>query len=343
MVCPKARTRECYSFYKVWLSQFAIVLTPHVQAQALNPRAVIDLTSIVSQNVARSPSTVEMASENAGRWAVGVRFSNKERVILTGLIGKDEVSQLSGTFDRIAVDGQGKILLREIAPPGASWETSVVEWDPSKKDVIRLAVSAGQPELFVSAGRVFFWAASKILDQRGQTIRPTGTSLSLEWTSSDPNDAVTQSRQIVGLPGDRLAIIGSRTERISLYGFDGRLQSSSRADLSSAYASLGIDDKSHPLEFERIETGRTRITWITSSPEGYILMRLTEVPVHEPSPVAAFDPVDGRSIKVLRLNRPTSPRRRSQGNPNGYIMPDLGTYGSMLFVVDSRAGVASLY
>lgn len=320
---------------------FSFVVT--AQVQSLQPKKVVDLLAAVDKTFGSRDGRIESVAENAGRWAVRWTFSDNQQAILSSPIDREDYAYLYGQYDWIVIDGGGLVILREKGEtPG---QTVVLEWNPVLKHSWRRTVPYEWALPVISDKTPLWQTEAGLFDTRTNQLRTDRKKAADTAIRNikDPNVQVNQLVDTVGLPGGRVATFGVSTERITVYGPDGRVESTAIADFAAAYSALGIDYTKHLSEFERIESGKVRAGWVTVSPEGWLLIRLGEVPVDGPAIIAAFDPMKGALVKVLKLELPTSALRRNQWNPRGFISPTFGAYGDRLLIADGLAGVIAIY
>lgn len=315
------------------------------EVETIRPSRVIDLFEVSRKSLGRSDFKVEMVAQNAGRWAVALRFTDKTFGVFTGLNRGEARSFLPGRFSAMVIDGKGRVILSESVTP--SERTYVTEWDPVSGAVVR-GVIPHSSAIPVLMDRTCAWKTTDgLFEPATRTIRqrrvpngqpPAGLEI------KNPDLAIRQSTRTVGLPGNRYAVFGSRTERIVVHDSEGGVTSSAKADLNAAYDMLGIDHTVHPSEFERVETGSIRFSWAIVTREGWISVRISHTNVNGPAVLAAFDPSTGRLQRITKVELPSgNTRRRSKWNPEGFIWASLGTYGDGLAVVDDEEGLLALY
>ena len=207
--------------------------------------------------------------------------------IVTGDSRGQRVAMQIGAFDRIAMDRNHAIYLRHAASSGEP--TSVSKWKADTDELETQTILEPNAEPIVSDG-ILHW-------------KPHGSSNRHHRKLAQGEQALTipERRLVLGLPGQRYMVFGTRTEEIMVFDVDGTLVATARADLDAAYATLGLE-----VPKPDVESGRSRVVSAASSRHGLLYVQLSETPVTRPTPVAVFDPTDGRLLRVLNAVHPTA-------------------------------------
>jgi len=298
-----------------------------VQAQNVSPTRVINLQDVIP-GVGATWRIADVTQSN-GHWAVLLRPVQRHSgsAIVTGDSQEQRVSLQIGAFDRIIMDREHLIYLRHASTRLQTTEFS--RWKADSDGFETRTVAEAFAEPVVSEGLVQ-WKTDRVrVDAQGNRRSPAGP------TSEKSELSIPERRIVLGLPERRYMVFGSRTEEIMIFDEAGTVVGTARADLDSAYASLGLR-----VSKPDVQSGKSRVVWAASSRDGLLFVHLSETPITRPTPIAVFNPTDGRLIRVISAVHPTAEGGPAADDQNPVGLAYLGAIDDQLIVVYSKGYVA---
>ena len=281
-------------------------------------------------------------SISANRWVALLSFRKGETnsILVSGdLAGADaSVRRLEYRPTRAILDGQNRIYLQG-DQRGRQRERAVFELEErgGRRELAQIPDDMVTP--LRSGGEVLWSGAEGIWREqssRGLKIKrppPTNGAVS---------EVENELLSVLGLPGGRHLILRSRVETATVYDATGSVSSTAVLRFDQAYASIGRT--SAPVDIHEVGSGRTRVIWATTSAAGELYVGLSETPIVSSVYVAVFDPVNGKFMRMLSVERPKGIAFRVfDENPDGGMLPSMGSVYERMVIADPEAGVVAFY
>ena len=261
-------------------------------------------------------------------------------ILVSGdLAGADvSVRRLEYRPERAILDGQNRTYLQG-DQRGSQRERAVFELleHGGLRELVQIPDSSLTP--LRSGGEVLWSGAEGMWRERSSRAlkikRPPGVN--------EPVPEVENERRFVlGLPGGRHLILRDRVEIATVYDASGSVTATAVLRFDQAYASIGRT--SAPVDIHLVGSGRSRVIWATTSASGELYIALADTLIVGPVYVAVFNPQNGKFMRMLSAERPKGILFRVfDENPDGMMIPSMGSVYERMVFVDPDAGVAAFY
>lgn len=291
--------------------------------ETLSPIEVINVKTLLG----RADVSIVDQTHIREFWAALVRVNRSdEAIVLTGSSSGHQVFRLpDNNIERIGLDYDGNVYVK--GTERVNKGSSSVGNDPAR--IYRIDRSS---LLLLRKGAAPWTAVNE--DSLRQLDAGSRDRLVLHHRPNAP----AQHEFVLALTDGNYAVLGSRTEEISVYDSLGKLLSYVRADLNDAYSRLG-----RPTTRHQITEGRSRIIWASSGPDNRVYLGLAEFPAAGPAMVAVLDPKTGKVLRLLAAELPRVLNKQSEFNPEGIILPSAGSVSEKLLIVDSDECIIAVY